>query len=142
MVLQRLLENKLYVSLDKCKFHVPSVSILGYIIAKGQVRPDPIKIEAVINWPTPSNSSWAWPIFNRRFIHDCSKVELLLTYTKSPFCWTQDGDRTFTKLKSLFMSAPILKHPDPSLRFPASPSNSPTCCSPCDTLGLCSHDLL
>ena len=37
-VLQRLLENRLYVKAEKCDFHVPSVSFLGYIIGQGQIR--------------------------------------------------------------------------------------------------------
>ena len=29
-VLQRLLENRLYVKAEKCEFHIPSISFLGY----------------------------------------------------------------------------------------------------------------
>ena len=32
-VLQRLLENRLYVKAEKCEFHVPFISFLGYIIS-------------------------------------------------------------------------------------------------------------
>lgn len=46
-VLQRLLENKLYVKGEKCKFHATSVSFLGYVIESGRVRTDPEKIRAV-----------------------------------------------------------------------------------------------
>ena len=34
-VLQRLLENSLFVKAEKCEFHVPSVSFLGYVIGRG-----------------------------------------------------------------------------------------------------------
>lgn len=44
LVLQRLLENKLYVKPEKCEFHSTSVGFLGYIIAKGQLQPDPAKL--------------------------------------------------------------------------------------------------
>ncbi|XP_059827473.1 heat shock factor protein 5-like [Hypanus sabinus] len=50
-VLQSLLENKLFVKAEKCKFHVPSVSFLEYIIESGQVRADPEKIWAVAEFP-------------------------------------------------------------------------------------------
>ena len=53
-VLQRLLENKLYVKAEKCEFHQQSVPFLGYIIERGQVKADPEKIKAVTAWPTPS----------------------------------------------------------------------------------------
>lgn len=54
LVLQRLLENKLYVKPEKCEFHSPSVSFLGYIIVQGQLRPDPAKVQAVSEWPLHS----------------------------------------------------------------------------------------
>lgn len=54
-VLQRFLENKLFVKAEKCDFHVSSVSFLGYIIETGRVRADPSKIQAVAEWPTPLN---------------------------------------------------------------------------------------
>lgn len=40
-VLKRLLENKLFVKAEKCEFHAPSVSFLGFIIEKGHLKPDP-----------------------------------------------------------------------------------------------------
>lgn len=46
-VLQRLLENKLFVKAEKCEFHASSVPFLGYIIAQGQLRMDPAKVRAV-----------------------------------------------------------------------------------------------
>ena len=37
LVLQWLLENRLFVKAEKCEFHVPSVQFLGFIIESGQV---------------------------------------------------------------------------------------------------------
>lgn len=34
-VLQRFLENKLFVKAEKCEFHISSVSFLGYVIEMG-----------------------------------------------------------------------------------------------------------
>ncbi|XP_042345409.1 uncharacterized protein K02A2.6-like [Plectropomus leopardus] len=55
LVLHRLLEDHLYFNPVKCEFHSPSVSFLSYIIAKGQVRPDPTKIQAVVDGPIPTS---------------------------------------------------------------------------------------
>ena len=52
-VLQRLLENRLYVKAEKCEFHVPSISFLGYIISQGQIEMDPAMVSAVAEWPSP-----------------------------------------------------------------------------------------
>lgn len=37
LLLQRLLENKLYVTPEKCEFHTTSVSFQGHIVAQGQL---------------------------------------------------------------------------------------------------------
>nr|XP_008302615.1 PREDICTED: uncharacterized protein LOC103374318 [Stegastes partitus] len=125
LVLQRLLENRLYVKPEKCEFHASSVSFQGYVIAQGQLRPDPAKIEAVANWPTPGNRKelqrfLGFANFYQRFIRDYSKAAVpltSLTSTKTSFCWSSEADNAFETLKSLFTSAPVLKHPDPSLQF-------------------------
>lgn len=49
LVLQRLLENKLFVSREKCEIHPNSVSLLGCIVEKGQIR-------VVNDRPTPTRS--------------------------------------------------------------------------------------
>ena len=46
-VLQQLLENKLYVKTEKCKFSATSVSFLGHIIESRQVKTCPEKISVV-----------------------------------------------------------------------------------------------
>ncbi len=43
-VLQRLLENKLFVKAEKCEFHAESVTFLGHIISTRGIKPDPAKI--------------------------------------------------------------------------------------------------
>ena len=52
-VLQRLLQNNLYLKGEKCEFHLQSVAFLGYIISQQGVVMDDQKVEAVIQWPVP-----------------------------------------------------------------------------------------
>ncbi len=54
-VLQRLLENGLYVKAEKCAFHAQSVPFLGYIVSVEGMRMDPDKSQAVVDWPTPDS---------------------------------------------------------------------------------------
>ncbi len=54
-VLSRLLENKLFVKVEKCKFQAKIFSFLGFVIQEGIVKADPEKIRAVVEWPTPQN---------------------------------------------------------------------------------------
>lgn len=39
-VLQRLLQNQLYMKAKKCEFHSPSVTFLGFMVAEGEVSMD------------------------------------------------------------------------------------------------------
>ncbi|XP_064197194.1 uncharacterized protein LOC135257909 [Anguilla rostrata] len=124
-VLQQLLENKLFVKVEKCEFHVSSVRFLGFIIEEGQVRMDPEKVKVVIEWPTPTTLKHlqrflGFANFYRRFIRDYSRVVAPLTHLTSSsvaFAWTPEADTAFTDLKRRFSSAPILIHPDPVRQF-------------------------
>ena len=52
-VLQRLLENRLFVNAEKCEFSCSSTTFLGYIISMGSLCMDPEKVRAVEEWPKP-----------------------------------------------------------------------------------------
>lgn len=52
--LRPLLENKLFKA-EKCKFHISTVSFLGFTVQHGQFSPDPAKVKGVAEWPTPSS---------------------------------------------------------------------------------------
>lgn len=90
-VLKHLLENRLFGKAEKCEFHVSTVSFLGYIIERGNLKADPAKVDAVLNWPVPVNrkqlqSFLGFANFFRRFIRDYSKIAAPLTCLTSPFC--------------------------------------------------------
>ena len=124
-VLQRLLENQLFVKAEKCEFHVSEVSFLGFIINPGSVQMDPAKTKAVTDWPTPSTRKelqrfLGFTNFYRRFIRNYSSVAAPLTALTSqntPFSWSPGAKEAFGELKSRFTSAPILVFPDPSRQF-------------------------
>lgn len=54
-VFKTLQENQLVVNLSKCTFAQPQVEYLGHIIRGDGVATDPIKIEAITQWPAPEN---------------------------------------------------------------------------------------
>ncbi len=52
-VLQRLLENRLFVKAEKCVFHASSVKFLGSVVSADGISMDPAKVRAIIHWPVP-----------------------------------------------------------------------------------------
>ncbi len=54
-VLQRLLENRLFVKAEKCMFHAQSVTFLGSVVSAEGISMDPDKVRAVIDWPVPDS---------------------------------------------------------------------------------------
>ncbi|KAG1944952.1 retrotransposable element [Pimephales promelas] len=120
-VLQRLLENGLFVKAEKCNFHAQSVPFLGYIVSSEGMRIDPEKVD----WPSPDSRKallrfLGFANFYRRFIRNFSQLVAPLTALTSPrtaFRWSDSAEAVFTKLKGRFVSAPILITPDSSRQF-------------------------
>ncbi|KAG3057331.1 hypothetical protein PI125_g25414 [Phytophthora idaei] len=48
-------KHKLYANLKKCIFGPSEIPILGCLVGKNGVRPDPEKVRVISEWPTPSN---------------------------------------------------------------------------------------
>ena len=48
-------EHKLYANLKKCIFAASEIPLLGCIVGKHGVRPDPEKIKAITDWPVPTD---------------------------------------------------------------------------------------
>lgn len=125
LVLQRLLENRLFVKAEKCVFHTDSVEFLGHIVQEGNVTTDPRKVQAVLDWPVPQSRTelqrfLGFANFYRKFIRGFSSIAAplcSLTSTKSVFAWSPEAGRAFDLLKKAFVSAPVLCFPDISRPF-------------------------
>ncbi|KAI3372638.1 hypothetical protein L3Q82_023114 [Scortum barcoo] len=124
-VLQRLLENRLFVKKEKCEFHASQVDFLGFIIKEGCVQADPAKVRAVAEWPIPTNRKLlqrflGFANFYRRFIRNYSQEAAPLTALTSPsrpFVWSEEAEKAFNRLRTLFTTAPVLVQPDPAQQF-------------------------
>lgn len=89
------------------------------------MKTDPAKVKAVVEWPVPTlrkllQRFLGFANFYRRFIRNYSQKAApltRLTSSKLLFIWSQEADAAFSKLKELFMSAPVLIHPDLSKQF-------------------------
>jgi hypothetical protein len=84
MVLQYLIENKLYAKLSKCIFYKNKIHYLGHLILVDGIAMDPEKIEAIEGQPTPRNFREVRLFmglfgYYRRFIKLLSKVPSPIT---------------------------------------------------------------
>ena len=118
-VLLRLREHNLRVKLSKCKIAAQQVAFLGHVISKSGIQPDPAKIAAVQQIARPQTikdirSFLGLAGYYRKFIPGFATVAaplVRLTEKTSPFCWSDECETSFSRVKSLLCSAPILCYP-------------------------------
>jgi hypothetical protein len=87
--------HDLYLHPKKCKFEQAKVDYLDLVISYSKVSMDPIKIEAIVNWPIPESlkevrSFIGFSNFYQHFIKDFSKIcHSLHNLSKKdvPFIW-------------------------------------------------------
>lgn len=93
-------------------------------MASNGVAPDPEKINAITDWPLPSNIKELRGFlgltgFYRKFIQHYASIAQPLTalLKKDAFQWIEDASAAFQKLKLAMTQAPVLALPDFSQDF-------------------------
>ncbi|GKC23174.1 putative reverse transcriptase domain-containing protein [Tanacetum coccineum] len=84
IILELLKKEKLYAKFSKCDFWISIVQFLGHLIDNQGLHIDPVKIEAVKNWASPTTPTEIRQFlgladYYRRFIKDFSKIAKSLT---------------------------------------------------------------
>ena len=115
-VLERIKRAGMTLKKEKCEFGCSEIKFLGHIVSSVGVRPDPDKIQAILDILPPSNKLEA-----RRFIgmvNYLSKFSNLIseyctpiyavTGSKSEWYWGVKQQEGFEKIKKLLTKAPIL----------------------------------
>lgn len=109
--------------MHKCEWMKTEVHYLGHIISQGKVAPDPQKIQAIKEWPTPTTVKEVQAFlrlanYYRRFVFNFSHIANSLTnLTKKDqtWQWTSEAQSAFEILKQALISALILRIFDPNL---------------------------
>ena len=124
-VLQYMVELNLHLKLKKCMFTTTKVEYLGIIVKLGQLTMDPVKLNGIAHWPTPSKvkdaylflgfANFYWQIIPNYSIIAYSLINL--TKKNLPWNLTPSQQLTFDSLKHLFLSEPVLYIPDFSSLF-------------------------
>lgn len=125
-ILKRLSEFNLKIQLDKCEFLRKETEFLGHVITQDGVKPDPTKINKILDWKLPTTQKEIKQFlgltgYYRRFIKDYAKLAKPLTkYLKKDEIvniHNEDFKKGFEKLKQILTSDQILTYPDFDLPF-------------------------
>ena len=121
-VFSRLKQAGLTVKANKCQIGMKECVYLGHVVGKGQVRPEPSKLEAVVAFPVPKTKKDVRAFlglsgYYRRFIPNYSSVAAPLSdLTKKALPkqvhWNDTCQKAFTSLKECLCKKPILNNPD------------------------------
>ena len=125
LVLQRLLDNDLYLKPKKCEFAKTKVEWPGMIIEENRISMDTGKLKGIWDWPNPTSVKevrgfLGFGNFYRRFIRHYSNIAKPLNNTTKkdrPFNWTADCQQAFEELKRRFTKEPVLIMPDQTKPF-------------------------
>ncbi len=126
VVLERLLQYKLYVNIKKSKFNVVKTTFLSFIIIRDDVKINLNKIEMIIKW-SKSHSHKNVQIFlkfvnfYKKFIKEFFRVaNALFAFLKKSdknkfhifFEFIADAKKSFEKLQQIFFTASLFRHFD------------------------------
>lgn len=146
-VLNRLRENGLKLSPEKCRFFQTSVRYLGHIVSRNGVETDPEKVKALKTWPRPQTlkelrSFLGFSGYYRRFVQDYAKIVKPLTNLTAGYPpthkgtkviktdakyynpkeqfgerWTPDCQKAFEEIIGKLTSSPVLGFANPQLPY-------------------------
>ena len=118
IVLQILRDRKLFAKLSKCEFWLKEVQFLGHVISKDGIAVDPSKVEAVMDWqspttPTKIKSFLGLAGYYQKFIEGFSKLALpltKLTRKEVEFVWDEACEKSFMEYSAIICMELNLKY--------------------------------
>jgi len=126
-VFSRLQQAGLTLRSEKCHYGMKEAQYLGHVIGGGKVRPDPKKVQAVRDYPTPSSKKDIRAFlgltgYYRKFIpHFATLAAPLSDLTRKcqpeKIKWNSSCEEAFQKLKAALQESPIIKVAEPDLPF-------------------------
>lgn len=127
LVLKRLKEFNLTARPSKISAGYPNLEFLGHVVGEGQLRPEPKKIQKILEIPTPSTKKQVRSLlgllgFYRRYIPNFASLTAPLsdltkdTKTRT-ITWTSECERALKRIKELFSMSPVLQLPNLNQSF-------------------------
>ena len=105
---------------DKCEFLKTELSCLGHIVSSEALKPDPQKVKAINEFPTPRNTTDVKSYLGlvgdyRKFVPQFNKIAKPLNdlmKKESEWQWEQEHSNSFRLLQTLLTQEPVLQYPD------------------------------
>ena len=124
-VLTTLRQYGLKCKRKKCHFNLHEVSYLGFIVGRNGIKADPAKIDAIRNWPKPTEIQHVRQFLGttnyfRKFIlayASLARPLQLLLNSNTKFVWGLAQQQAFDALKDALVNAPVLRLPDMTKTF-------------------------
>lgn len=121
-VLERVKERNVRFNFNKLQLRVPEVKYLGTIITAEGMKPDPDKVKAIVDIPTPTDKADVRHLlgminFLASHIPNMSATTAPLRdllKTDIHFQWDSQHEAALTKIKEVISAAPVLCYFDPS----------------------------
>ncbi|KAJ8018540.1 hypothetical protein HOLleu_43415 [Holothuria leucospilota] len=116
----RLDDADLTINLKKSEIGQAHVTYLGHIVGQGKVSPKLAKVEAILNFPVPTDKRGIQRFlgmvgFFRKFCPNFSEIAAALTALlekNTKFVWSPACQTAFDKLKSILVNHPVLRAAD------------------------------
>ena len=116
--LDRCVEKDLHLNPDKVCIKIPNVPFFGQVLTHQGLKPDPCKVDVILNWPTPTNTTELQSFLGSvnylcKFIPDLSDLRQSLQEllkSSNDFVWTHVHDVAFSHFKEAICK-------DTTLRF-------------------------
>ncbi|KAG2908902.1 hypothetical protein PC118_g22402 [Phytophthora cactorum] len=118
-------KHKLYANLKKCIFRASEIPILGCLVGKNSVRPDPEKVRVISEWPTLSNVKelrqfLGLATYLFKYVENyAGKIRPLsqLLKKEAEWKWTAECQQAFDAVRQGLTEAPILAVADQDRPF-------------------------
>nr|QBG82596.1 putative uncharacterized protein [Papaver somniferum] len=120
-IFEAMRKHHMKVNPEKCTFGVTSGKFLGYLVKKRGIEVDPVKIQAIVEMPSPKNLKEVQKLngsiasLGRFIARSSEKCKHFFNILKkgSKFEWTAECEEAFQKIKEHLASILILQKPDP-----------------------------
>ena len=118
---QRCRERNIKLNKAKFDFKCQQVTFIGHLLSSEGVKPDPRKIDAIVNMETPVDVQGVQRLISMvkylsKFLSNLSELcqpLRKLTYKDAEWQWTQEQEHAFQSLKVAVTQAPVLKYFSP-----------------------------